>query len=272
MPQFVESRRSKLRVLLSMAFAAIFGLAFYVVGFGFFLSIVSAALGFRSAWSFLSRSGEGGDTASQMLLENILRGERIPSGSRFDFSSSTSESTPFGTFLSGLKKILIRGPVLQQAASRILIMQLAIGAVTIPLFWLIQKIGFQVNLFNNPSLVRLFAENINFDGSSVAKARFENLFVPLMLIYVLSLPVLASAFLCSLGATVLNLRKHWPVLVGVPLFIIAPVMLLFQESFVAHNWQRLIGAGEVWGYLLMFVMFPLCLLFLTASLPNQRSR
>jgi hypothetical protein len=272
MNQSVETRLSKLRVLVPLAFAAIFALAFYVVGFGLLLSAGSAVFGFISGCAFLSRSSENKKMGVQIPLAKMLRGERIPSKSQSGFSTSVSEGARLGAFLSGLKKIVIRGSILQRIAGRIFIMQMAIGAVAIPLFWSAQVIGLDVNLLNNPSLARLFAEHLAFDGPSMAKARFENLFVPLTLIYAVSLPMLAAAFLYSLDAMLRDTRKNWPVLVVVPIFIVAPVLMVFHESFVARNWQRLIVAGEAWGYVVMFVLFPLCLLVLTASLPNRSSR
>jgi protein-S-isoprenylcysteine O-methyltransferase Ste14 len=107
---------------------------------------------------------------------------------------------------------------------------------------------------------------------ATAKARYDSVFVPLSMIYGVSLPVLAAAFLNSLGAAFQNIRKHWPAMIVVPIFILAPVLMIFDESHMALRWQAQIATGDAWPYVIIFVLFPFCLLAITASLPRRDAR
>ena len=251
--------------------AAVFGLASFSLGFGWILSIASALVGTASGWGYNARSKSQAELPWSRFLDGSRRADLA---SRLQLRASIpDEQISKPSLLASYAAILIRGSLFQRVASRVLIAQAAIGAVSIVLFCIAQASGLHVDLFRAPSLVRLLGTNFPIDGSSaIARARFENLFVPLVLIYGASLTILVVAFLASLGAALGNIGKNWRALVVVPAFVLAPIIMVFHESAVQRSWQKLIIAGDVRGYLAFFVLLPLCMVLLAASLPYERSR
>lgn len=188
------------------------------------------------------------------------------------FTSTATDDTGTRWFLLELEKSFIRGPLIQRTAARIFIAQTTIGVLVIPLFWLAPQIGLDVSQLGGSSLIQFPAERFLIGAPAIAKARYDSVFVPLTAIYGASLPVLAAAFLNSLGAAFQNLRKHWRAIVAVPIFIVTPALMIFDDSYVTRRWQTLIVTGDAWGYAMMFVLLPFCLLVLTASLPRWGAR
>lgn len=251
--------------------AAAFGVASLLLGFGWVLSIASALVGAVSGWGYWARSKSQAELASSRFLNGAPKGDLA---SRLQLRAPhRDELDKRASLLASYAAIVIRGSLYQRAASRVLIAQAAIGAVSIVLFCLAQASGLNIDLLRAPSLVRLLGTNFPMDGSStIASIRFENLFVPLVLIYGASLTILVVAFLASLRAALGNIGKNWRALVAVPAFVLAPIIMVFHESPVQRSWQKLIIAGDVRGYLAFFVLLPLCMVFLAASLPYDRSR
>jgi hypothetical protein len=124
---------------------------------------------------------------------------------------------------------------------------------------------------HDPALVQTFAKNFPIEGGSVAKVRFDNLFVPLALIYAFSLPMLVGALLSNLGVEPRD-KKYWSALILVPIFVLAPALMVFDKSQFAQTWQAHVVAGDAWGYVVWFIIFPVALLGLTAALPNRDCR
>jgi hypothetical protein len=259
--------------LLPLGFAAVFGLVFYALGFGPLLSMISAIIGAISGRAWLGRLDSQQGSTPRDLLQRALRGERISKDQLRASIASPDAREPSASLVAGFGAILIRGSFCQRIAARIFIAQIMSGVIAIPLFFVSQTMGLNVAFFDDPYLTHLLSTNFPIDASStIAKVRFDSLFVPLFLIYGLSLPMLFAAFLSCLDVTLRNIRKHWRILIAVPMFIGTPALMVFHKSTSLFGWERLIVVGNMWGYLEIFVLFPLCLLFVTASLPYVRSR
>lgn len=261
----------KWKLIPPLVGAAVFGLASFILGFGFALSAASALVGAVSGWRYGVRAKSQAESPSVLSIDRSPRGD-LASRLRLHASRSDEEGERT-TLLRSYAALLIRGSVFQRAASRVLIAQAIVGAVSIALFWIVQASGGYVGFLHAPTLVDLFGMNFPIDDSStIARARFDNLFVALVLLYGVSLTMLTVAFVASLGTTLRDIGIHWRALVIVPAFVVAPIIMVFHESTVQRSWQMLIVAGDVRGYLAFFVLLPLCMVLLTASLPYVRSR
>jgi hypothetical protein len=261
-------------VLTSLVFAAIFALVSLALGFGAVLSVASALVGAVFGQVFIGRASRQIDPPSRAVLEEVFR-IGLPRGTQptgIGMSSSDGRQNS-GNALSALSRVLFAGAAYQRIASRAFFTQTVIGVFAIFLFWIAQASGLDLQLLDNPSLVGLFANTFPIDkGATVAKARFDNLFVPLVTLYVISLSVFVVAFLHSLGPIVRNMREHGIFLVGIPLFVSALLGILFYAGSSRNGLQKLIVGGHLWGYFAVFVIYPLFLMVLSVSLPNDRSR
>lgn len=180
----------------------------------------------------------------------------------------------------GLSKLLLTISIilgyqspLQRVASYTFLIQLVISIASIFLFVLIEGAGVQVNLMDNPSLARLFAGAFPMDtASAAARVRFDHLFVPLASLYAISVAMFCVAFLASIPSGLNDPKRH------VPALFLSLVMLfgLWSFFFVASSYpaapQRFIVRGDLWGYIVVFVLVPMFCLILTAALPNSNSR
>jgi hypothetical protein len=260
-------------ILLPLAIAIVFGLVSLALGFGWALSIGSALVGARSGRAFLARSSSQRDSMSRSLLLEALTGGRNPKTQAQRVASSVGFADarkPRRQLLSQLGHLLITGSLYQRVATRLFITQTVAGTVAVPLFWVAQAGGLDVALINSPAFGELFAPVVPTEA--IARVKFDNLFLPLILFYGLSLPMLVITFLYSFASTLRNLRKYWRVWLFVPMCVLGSVLMVFYEGTARQSWQNLIFAGNLWGYLIIFVVYPLFLLLVTASLPSQRSR
>jgi hypothetical protein len=109
-------------------------------------------------------------------------------------------------------------------------------------------------------------------ASEIAKDRYHHLFVPLVSLYAISLGVFAVAFLYSIGATLRNVGKHAPVTLFIALVVFGLWLVLFYAGSSPSGLKRMIIQGDMWGYLVLFVLIPIFCLVLTAALPSSQTR
>jgi hypothetical protein len=75
---------------------------------------------------------------------------------------------------------------------------------------LIQSAGIDVHLFQLQSIAHVFADVYRIDPSDTfAKTRFDNLFLPLVLIFAASLPCLAVSIIRNLPSILGDLLRNW---------------------------------------------------------------
>ena len=160
-----------------------------------------------------------------------------------------------------------------RAASAAFLAQGAIGGLAIFLFWIAQAAGVDLRFVDLDWLRSLFADVFPIEKeATIARTRFDNLFLPLVSLYAISFLLFVVAFLRALGPILSNLKEHWKFLLGVPLFAIGLWLLLFHRGSSPHSLQKLVIEGYAWGYLSFFVIFPIFFFLLSASLPKYRSR
>jgi hypothetical protein len=115
-------------------------------------------------------------------------------------------------------------PPYQRVASLVLLLQSAVSLSAIFVFCVIQSAGIDVHLFQLQSIAHVFADVYRIDPSDTfAKTRFDNLFLPLVLIYAASLPCLAVSIIRNLPSILGDLRRNWRFLVPLAFFPVRPV-------------------------------------------------
>jgi hypothetical protein len=151
--------------------------------------------------------------------------------------------------------------------------QAAASALIILVFWLAYVgAGIDVRFLSEPSLGALFGAAFPIDNSAhLAKAWFDSVFVPLTLLYAMSLSVFAVALISSVGALVRQASKQTLLMAGIVLFLLGLFLIFFVGgSPGSRSLQKYIIEGNAWGYVVLFVFLPIFGVFLAAELPNER--
>lgn len=259
-------------LFMPLMFAAMFGIVSLMLGFGLALSAASAIIGAISGSAFVDRTSRQMDPPSRAALQEIIRSLSVRNNEATMTSRSTNTQPDrnIGRILSGFPGIDMSA--FQRVATRAFLIQGLVGLVAIIAFWIAQATGLNVHWFDTSAFTSLFHYTFSDDATSAAaRTRFDNLYVPLASLYAGSLLALAVAFLSSLGPILRNFKKH-KLFLFVPLFGIITAAMLLGWGTPTDRLYRLIINGHVWGYFVLFVLFPFSLLMMTASLPNEQSR
>ena len=271
------------RVTILAALCGAIALAAMSVVFGYgwpalFISIpLGAAVGFWSALRMLAKRRFPSD-ASFGQLSRLQR--RTQSGSRhaareilssheIDSNSSLLERRA-DNFLHGLIKSL---PKFQRWASAIFLLQAIISFVAIAAFWMAQSAGLDAQLIRASSFSEFFKESFPISPTAtMARIRFDNLFIPLSGLYIVSLATFAVALLHSLVPLLRTFRKHGFILLGTAVFLAFFASFFFQQSdyLGASSLKRYVIDGNLWGYFGLFCVLPFLGIFLAAELPEER--
>jgi hypothetical protein len=253
---------SRATISASLAFAAIFALVSLVLGFGIILSIVSALIGAISGSTFIDRSSRHLDLRSREIEEQMFRGELRDGVSQKKLLQDRKGLAKLLLFISII--FSFQSP-LQRVASYTFLVQLLIGAVAVSLFCFMQAVGIEVDLVDNPSLVRLFANAFPMEGASAAaRTRFDDLFVPLASLFAFSLAMFGAAYLASIPAALKDVRRHAPAMFLAPVLVFSLWLLLFSAGSSPSDLQRLIIGGHVWVTSSSSFLHRSCTLFLPA--------
>ena len=272
-----QSTIARYRVLTSLAFGAMFGIVSLVVGFGISGAIASALVGAASGLAFFRRSVGENSSSSGALLKDALRAGVRRTQATTDIWVLQSGEPPSQRGAAG-KLLYVLASVLPmeapyRAASAAFLAQAAIGGLAIFLFWIAQAAGVDVRFVDLNWLRSLLAGVFPIqEEATIARTRFDNLFLPLVSLYAISFLLFFVAFLRALGPILGNMKAHWKFLLGIPLFTLGLLPLLFYRGSSLHSLQKLVIEGYAWGYFGFFVIFPIFFFMLSASLPKYRSR
>ncbi|WP_157817260.1 hypothetical protein [Bradyrhizobium sp. SK17] len=163
-------------------------------------------------------------------------------------------------------------PLFQRVASLMFLLQCAVSLIAIVVFCIAQSAGGDVRLFQLSSIAQAFADVYPIDpNDAFAKTRFDNLFLPLVLIYAASLPCLGVSILRNLPSILGDLRRNWQVLAPLAFFLFGLWLELFVPGHTVHkDLQQTILDGRVVGYVVLFVILPLAFAICAAALPLPR--
>jgi hypothetical protein len=189
-------------------------------------------------------------------------------------SASAAPSRPTG-FWSALYFIYRYAlPPYQRVASLLFLIQSAGSLAAIFVFCVVQSAGVEIHLFQMPSVARVFADVYRIDpGNTYAKTRFDNLFLPLVLFFVVSLPCLAASIIRNLPSILKDIRRSWRLLVPMAFFLFGLWLELFVRVPTRHkDLQLTIIDGGVTGYVILFVILPMAFAIIAAGLPLPRRR
>jgi hypothetical protein len=216
----------------------------------------NASLSDLSRWHGKRRSDPRGAT------RGILASRKLRPG------ALESESSAYAFPIDPFRSL----PKYQRWAAATFLLQAAVGVVAIAAFWIAQSAGLDVQIPHASSIDGFFpgAFPINANGA-VSRARFDNLFVPLSCIYLLSLTVFAAAIAHSLGSLLREFRKHTLILLGTAFFFVFLTSFFFQsvDYFGVGSLKRHIIDGHLWGYFVFFCIIPFLGIFLAAELPEE---
>jgi hypothetical protein len=164
---------------------------------------------------------------------------------------------------------LSRLPPFQRAACLALLLQCTGSLVLIFIFSVIQSAGVGIHLIRIPSVAHFFGDVYRIDpGATFATTRFDGLFVPLVVIYGVSLPCLLASIVRNLPTILKDLRPNGPMLAGAAIFLFGVWLELFVRIPSSHrDLQQNIIDGGVVGYIVLFVICPLALAISAAGLP-----
>jgi hypothetical protein len=239
------------------------------------LSVASAFIGAASGYSFGRRFGNNMNSVLHALPPTVSRPGRWPGRARSNIDPFSTSAPPVGrgnrAFSVFIEPFLSLRPY-QRVASLTLLAQFAIGVAAIFVFCVSQAAGLDMRFLHDPSLARLFAEAYPIDESAAfAKTRFDNLFLPLASLYVISLATFAVAVLRSFGPILREIRKYARLALGIAI-LLGGLWLEFFVRISSGNGslQRYVIEGNAWGYVVLFVLFPMVSIFLAASLPEDR--
>lgn len=261
--------------LISAGSAVIFLGVFLWLGFGFFLSVGSALLGAGAAYLvFRPAFSRIGSRTRESFKGGPFAGNRVYDPKAPDISRTVSEVCPRPTgFWSALYFIYSYAlPPYQRVASLLFLLQSAGSLAAIFVFCVVQSAGVDIHLFQMPSVARLFEDVYRIDpGNTFAKARFDNLFLPLVLVYVVSLPCLAASIIRNLPSILKDMRWSWRLLVPMAFFLFCLWLELFVRVPTRHKdlQQTIINGGFI-GYVVLFVIIPMALAIIAAGLPLPR--
>jgi hypothetical protein len=121
----------------------------------------------------------------------------------------------------------------------------------------------------------VFADVYRIDSSDTfAKARFDNLFLPLVIAYAVSLPCFAASIIRNLLSILKDVRQNLPLLVSMAFFLFGLRLELFvRVPTIGHrDLQQTIINGGITGYVVLFVILPMALAIIAAGLPWPKRR
>lgn len=162
-------------------------------------------------------------------------------------------------------------PSYQRVASLLLLLQSVVSSIAIIVFCVVQSAGVDIDLFQMPAVSRLFADVYRIGAADTfAKARFDNLFVPLVLVYAASLPCLAVSIIRNLAPILSDLRRNFRLLLALVFFLGCLWLELFVRVQTRHKdlQQTIIDGGAV-GYVILFVVLPMAFAIIAAGLPYR---
>jgi hypothetical protein len=118
----------------------------------------------------------------------------------------------------------------------------------------------------------LFVDAYPIDaGDTLARTRFDDLFLPLASLYPISLSSLAVTLFHSLGPLLRGIRQHARLLATIVFFLVGLWLLLFVGgSTGGRSLQKYIINGDAFGYIVLFVFLPMIWVFIASGLPNDR--
>jgi hypothetical protein len=258
---------SRLTVLTAAGCAVAFSCASLSIGFGWVASIGSALIGAASGYSIIHRAFAKGGPAS-LAAERIRSRERWLPAYAQPFEAARSGSRAFHVFIGPFLSL----PPYQRFASTVFLLQSVVSLVLISGFCVAQLAGFNVRVLNAPSFAALFADAYPIDaGDTLARTRFDNLFLPLVSLYLISLSSLAVALFHSLGPLLRGIRQHAKLLATIVFFLVALWLLLFVGgSTGGRSLQKHIIDGDAFGYIGLFVFLPMIWVFIASGLPDER--
>ena len=165
-------------------------------------------------------------------------------------------------------------PPNQRVASLLFLIQSAVSLTAIGVFCFVQSAGVAIHVFQMPLVAHVFDDVYRIDPSNtLAKARFENLFLPLVLIYAISLPGFAASIIRDLPLILRDLRSHLRLLVPLIFFLFCLWLELFVRVPTRHkDLQQTIIDGGATGYVILFVVLPMAFGIIAAGLPLPRGR
>jgi hypothetical protein len=161
-------------------------------------------------------------------------------------------------------------PPYQRVASLLFLLQSAGSLAAIFVFSVVQSAGVDIHLLEMPSIASAFVEVYRINPSDTfAKARFDNLFLPLVIIYAVSLPCFAASIVRNLLSILKNLRQNLLFLLSTTFFLFGLWLELFvRVPTTGHrDLQQSIINGGVAGYVVLFVILPMAFAIFAAGMP-----
>jgi hypothetical protein len=258
---------ASIKAILMLACAAIFSFVSFLMDFGWIAALGSALVGAASGYS-VSRGFLAARTAAFRPNQRV---DRLGSN-RVLLSAYNSSIRSGGSENRGLVDPFLDLPLYQRLASLAFLLQSAVSLVAIVVFCAAEMAGLDLRFLHAPSFAELFADAFPMAKSTaMAKTRFDNLFLPLVLFYVISLASFAVALFHSLGPLLREIGSQKRLVVTVLFFLLALWLLLFTGGSVGtRSLQKCIVEGNAWGYIVLFVFFPIVGVFLASELPNDR--
>jgi hypothetical protein len=169
----------------------------------------------------------------------------------------------WSVFVSAATSVICQpGIFLQSVASLVLILGFCVA----------QAAGLDVHLLNAPSFAAWFADAYPIDaGATFARTRFDNLFLALVSLYLISLCSFAVALFHSLGPLLRGVGQYAKLWAGLPFLSVCLWLLLFVGTPTGGtSLQKHIIDGDALGYVVSFVFLPMIWVFIAAELPDDR--
>ena len=260
---------TQFKIVTALGMAALFGIVSFVLGFNVASAGATALAGGVSALVVMRAFDGETQPPSKSVPADIFR---LGSESRQAWLSELEQQNGRGRkLLYGLSRIFLSGSPCQRIASGGFLAQSVIGLVAIVLFWLGQAMGFDMRLFAIPPFGSLFADGIPMSAEAIAGVRFEHLFLPLVALYAVTFSLFLIALLGDLATILRDWREQWKYL-AMPLFCVGFWLILAHRKSSGYSGlQVALGGGHLWAYVVVFVLFPLFFLVMSASLPSNRS-
>jgi hypothetical protein len=169
---------------------------------------------------------------------------------------------------------LSRLPPFQRLACLALLLQSTGSLIIIVIFSVVQSAGVDIHPFEMGSVASLFDDVYRINPSATfAKTRFDGLFLPLAIIYGVSLPCLLVSIVRNLPAVLKDLRRNARILGATAFWLLGLWLELFVRVPSSHkDLQQNIIDGGVIGYIILFVTIPIALAISAAGLPFPKNR
>jgi hypothetical protein len=259
-----------------LGFAVIFAVVSLILGFGLGLAIASGFIGAASGLAFFRRSSVEPDSPSRAILKQAFQGSAVLAPAHMDLWLFSQEGSPrqWGTArkLHLILSPLFSGSPFQRVANAAFLMQAGIGVAAILIFRAAQAAGINLQFVDASPLAGLFADTFAISAeATVARARFDYLFLPLVSLCAITFPLFGLAFLSALGPILRDVKANWRYLT-LPLFAYGFWLSLTYVGSSGNSLQKLVISGNAWGYFVYLVLFPLFFLLMSASLPSDAAR